>query len=180
MFSNLSDFKKGLYLNIGIIAGVFAVFIAFFILLRLNISHQSGVANDIRSKRDYVAQSINNLASLAKDAPTARDYATKLSTLVPTHDYLISSFSSDIKAIALKDGVSLSFVFGTESSVMTGKLGSIAFSSTIDGPLDPILGFIKDIESRYYAIKINTIDISRASGSASRMSASGQVFFQSK
>jgi hypothetical protein len=180
MFGNLSDYKKSLFLNIGVTLGAITVFAAFFVLLRMNISHRVSVVTDIRSKRASVAQSADDLASLVKDAPVARAYTSKLTSLVPTHDYLISSFSNDIKAIAQKDNVSLSFLFRTESPASAGQLGSIAFSATIDGSMNSILGFISEIESTYYAIQINTIDINKISDNASRMSASGQIFFESK
>lgn len=180
MFGNLTDYKKSLFLNIGTTLGALAVFIAFFILLRMNISHQVDVVTDIRSKREYVAQSADDLASLVKNAPIASNYMSQLASLVPTHDYLISSFSGDIKAIAQKDNVSLSFTFGTESPAASGQLGSISFSATISGSMDSILGFISEIESRYYAIKITTLDINRNSDSNSNMSIGGQVFFESK
>ncbi len=179
MLGDVSDYKKSLFINIGVTIGAFAVFVAFFVLLRMNISHQVDVVTDIRSKRAYVAQSADDLASLVKDAPIARNYTSELTSLVPTHDYLISSFSKDIKAIAQKDNASLAFTFGNESPASAGKLGSIAFSATISGPMNSILGFIGEIESRYYAIKITTMDINSASSNSSNMSANGQIFFES-
>jgi hypothetical protein len=180
MFGDLSDFKKNLYLNIGLIVGFVIIFGVFYFLLRANIDHQVSVINDIKSKRNFVSQSAQNLALLVKDAPIAQQYAKKISSLVPTHDYLISSFSSDISNFAKRNNVSLSFVFGNETPSSGSSLGFISFSATMDGSWESIVNFLNDLENRYYSIKINSMDVNKVSDNQIRVSTSGHISFIEK
>jgi len=180
MFGSLSDFKKSLYLNIGLIVGTVIVLGAFYFLIRLNITHQVKIIEDINSKKAYVSKSAENLASLIKDLPTARNYLGKISNLVPSHDYLVSSFLIDINKIARQNDVLLSFVFGAESPASGNQKGSIAFLATIDGKVDSVISFLKDVESRYFSLRIDSLDISRPNQDVIRVSASGRIFFSSK
>jgi hypothetical protein len=177
MFDKTSDFKKNFYINISVIVAMIVVFVSFSVLLRLSINHQISVTNDIKTKRGFVTDSSLNLSLLVKQWNFVKDYTQQVSSLVPSKDNLVT-FSKDINAIAQKNGVSLTFNFGTEGgTATTGVLGSISFSATADGPVNGILSFLRDVEGKYYSFKINILDMSKRSDTMSRLSISGQVFY---
>lgn len=178
MFDKTSDYKKNLFINIGIILAAIAVFVSFFILLRLNILHQVEIINDIKSKRAFVSESAENLSSLIKDWAIVKNYSQRVSLLVPSKDDLVT-LSKDMNAIARQDNVSLSFSFGAESNPTgAGTFGSIAFSATADGSMDQILSFLKDVENKYYALKVNILELNHPSAELVRVSLNGQIFYE--
>lgn len=173
----MSDFRKSLYINIGIIAIVTAVFTGFFILLSLNIGHQTNIIDDIKSRRTNISQLSDNLSSLVKEWALAKDYDQQVESLVPSKDSLVT-FSKNINAIAQKDGVSLSFSFGNETDpTSAGTLGSIGLSAVIDGPVSNIVKFLTDLENKYYSLEINTLEMTSPSAAIASLSINGQLFF---
>ena len=172
-----SDFKKSLYLNIGVILGVIAVFVLFFILLQLNIEKQISLITDIRTKESSATQSAENLSVLVKEWATAKNYSQRVSLLVPLKDDLVS-LKTDINDIARQSNVSLSFNFGSDTPpVGAGSLGAIAFSATVDGSSDGILSFLNNIESKYYSLRIDVLELNALSGSLVRLTMTGQISY---
>jgi hypothetical protein len=176
MLNASSDFKKSLYLNFGIIAVVIAVFALFYILLELNIQKQITTINDIKSKKATASESAENLSVLIKEWATAKNYSQQVALLVPSKDDLVS-LQKDINNIARTDNVSLGFNFGLESAGDAGSLGNITFKATVDGTSDGILNFLKDVENKYYSLKINVLELNVLSGGLLRLTMSGQIFY---
>jgi hypothetical protein len=180
MAGKASDYKKSFYINIGVILTVVALFVLFFILLRLNILREASIISDIKLKKAFVSESAENLSSLVKDWAIVKNYSQQVSLLVPSKDDLVA-LSKDINAIARQDNVSLSFNFGSESNPTgAGALGSISFTATADGSMANVLAFLKDIENKYYALKANVLELSRPSSGLTRLSLNGQIFYEVK
>lgn len=177
MFDKASDFKKNLYINIGAIIAIVAVFVLFSVLLRMNVDHQISIINDIKTKKGFVSDSSSNLSLLVKQWNFVKDYSQQVSLLVPSKDDMVT-FSKDVNSIAQRDGVSLTFNFGIENTASgAGSLGSISFSAIANGPINNILTFMQDVENKYYSLKINVLEMTKQSDTTAKLSISGQVFY---
>ncbi len=180
MFDKAFDFKKSLYVNLGILAAIILVFVSFSYLLRMSVDHQVSVIQDINSKKSFVSDSSNNLSILIKQWNFVRNYVQQISLMVPSKDNLVN-FQRDLNDISQRDGVSLTFSFGSETpSSGAGNLGSIGFSSVINGTQQGILNFIQDVENKYYSLKISSLEMVKTSDTLSKLSITGQVFYSGK
>jgi len=173
----MSDFKKRIYINLGVITGIIAIFVAFSILLRLNIEKENSLIMKIKNDKNKIAQSSENLALLIKDETEARPYLDKVKNLVPQKGDLVN-LKRDMNDLARQNNTSLSFNFGSESAgeLNTG-LGAVNFNAQADGTIDNLLGFIRELEDKYFALKINSLDINRLSGPLMRIVFNGQMFY---
>ena len=177
----MPEFKKNILRNGGIVGIIIVLFATFFLLFRANISHQLEIIKELAQRRDTYSHSSEGLAVLIKDWDVAQQYKDRLQILVPKKDDIVL-LSKELQARAQKDGVSIVFSFNAESETKLpqGDIGSIGFTATIEGAIKNILSFLNEVEESYYALQIQTFDLSTGitnNASLSRFFVTGKVFF---
>lgn len=177
----MSEFKKNILRSGGIIGIIIVLFAIFFLLFRANILHQLDVIKELAERRNTYSHSSQGLAVLIKDWDVAQQYKDRLQLLVPKKDDIVL-LSKELQARAQKDRVSIVFSFNAESETKLpqGDIGSIGFTATIEGAIKDILLFLNEIEESYYALQIQTFDLSTGitnNASLSRFFITGKVFF---
>ncbi len=177
----MPEFKKTILRNGIIVGAIVVIFAIFFVLFRANISHQLEVIKDLAGRRNTYTQSSQGLAVLIKDWNVAQQYKDRLQLLVPKKDDIVL-LSKELQARAQKDRVSIVFSFNAESEAKLpqGDIGSIGFTATIEGAVQDILSFLHEIEESYYALQVQTFDLTTGitnNASLSRFFITGKVFF---
>jgi Tfp pilus assembly protein PilO len=119
-------------------------------------------------------QAIQSLAVLTNEANKAEPYEATLATLLPPQDKLIN-FSKDVKALAAKRKLPITFIFKDAVPASQSALGYINFQLSLTGERDQILSFVGDLEGSNYIVAVDTLDF-RASGKSSTLSLTGRVF----
>jgi hypothetical protein len=175
----MSDFKKSLLRNSIIIGVVIVISGVFLFLLRANITHQLSVISDLSKRRTMYLESSQGLATLIRQWEEAQQYTNQLFKLVPKKDE-IALLSKELQSLAQEKNISLSFSFGSDEPVKSEKEGisSIGFSATFEGKKTDILNLINSIEEKYYALRIQSFNITASgSGDSYRCFVTGQVSF---
>jgi hypothetical protein len=179
----MSDFKKHVLRSGIIIVVMLVLFGGFIFLFHANIAHQLVFIQELSTQRNLYLQSSQGLAVLTKDWNTAQLYKNQVQMLIPKKDDIVL-LSKELQARALKKNISLTFSFNAAGEVETGsdksKVGSIGFSSTLEGNNQDILTFLDEIERSYYALQIQSFDLMAGVGnntSLSRFFVTGKVFF---
>jgi hypothetical protein len=173
------NFKKQMWIGIGVVAGSMIIFgVAFFILVG-NIQTQADAITT--SRNDIASQSalVNSYSDLKANVAEAVTYQTAMDKLLATQDNLIS-FPSQIEAIAQNDGVTITFSFQGDPVPAGNKtVGYVEFGLNASGPLNGIIAFLNDIESATPILlsKVDTFDLTE-SGSSYTLAATGRVFFK--
>ena len=154
----MSVFKKQLTIQIVIASVAVVLFGLFLYLFRANITHQVMLIGQVRANQAILSTSAENLSLLINDWGVAQQYMQQVETLVPHKDELVA-LSKDFDALARQHNVSLSFSFGEEQNPKNAKeLGSIGFTANLGGSMNAITTFLSELEGRYYAMKIDTLD----------------------
>ncbi|BCX16293.1 MAG: hypothetical protein KatS3mg098_522 [Candidatus Parcubacteria bacterium] len=173
------DFKKTLIKNLVAVGVAVVIFLIFFFLFRLDINHQVEVIQDLQGRKTALSQSAENLSLLIKEWETAKKYKERVNLLIPPKDKLVS-LSNDFQKIAQEKNVNLSFNFGKEADLPSAKgLGSVSFVASLEGSFSGILAFLKEIEEKYYSLKISSFDLMDGGADRLRININGQVFFSS-
>lgn len=176
----MPEFKKHLIRDSIIFAILIGLFVAFFYLFRLNIDHTIANIAGLKNQKSFFSQSAQDLSVLIKEWEIAREYKEEVAALVPTKDSLVA-LSKDFQAIAKTYDVSLDFSFGTETNPQSQGLGSITFSAVAGGTVQDVLDFFEGIENKYYAMRIEAVDITASNkGESSRVAFNGKMFFVTK
>lgn len=172
-----SSFKKQWWVSFSIIFGVMAVAAAGLYYLSGDLAAQSA---KIVSDRNFIAEQtalVANLARLKGDAAQATPYLTAMQKLLPTHEALIG-LSQWVTAFAQANGVSATFAFqGGKTAPSASSPGSDGFSLTVSGPMDGIVSFMSDLETKApgFLLSIDSFDFVD-NGSAYTISAQGNAF----
>lgn len=177
----MSDFKKHI-IRSGVTTGVVVVLLAVFLLLfRANINHQSQIIQELAGRRNSYTQASQGLALLIKDWDVAQQYSAQVQSLVPKKDDIVL-LSKELQTRALKDNVSIAFSFNAagETAPQQNGIASIGFSATLEGNAKDILSFLQEVERSYYALQIQSFDLTTGitnNAAISRFFVSGKVFF---
>ena len=173
------NFKKQLWLGIGIVAGSVVVFGIAFYLVAGDIGN---VATAItRSRSDIATQNaiIGSYSDLKENAGTAANYQTAMDKLLAEQDELIT-FPSQLDGIGRSNGVDVTFSFQGDP-VLAGqnKVGYINFRLSAIGSLDNVTAFLKDVEVSVPILlsRVNSFDLTQ-NGPNYTLAAQGKVFFK--
>jgi hypothetical protein len=173
-----AEFKKKLWVSVGVIVLSFALFAAATWQLTGNISGR--VAN-IAKKRMTLQEQVNLIQTLAQfksvDAQ-ATDYESKLSSILPGREQLLD-FPKWLNAVADDRNVRISFAFQGDNPTAGTGLGAIAFRLSVSGNVQDITNFFADMETNKprFIVQLGTMDISQ-SGSDYQVSVTGMVYYQ--
>jgi len=173
----MPEFKKHLFRDSVVSLILVGLFVAFFYLFRLNIDHTIENIAGLKNQKSFFSQSAQDLSVLIGEWEIAKVYKDEVAALVPTKDSLVA-LSKDFQAIAKTYDVSLDFSFGTETNAQSQGLGSITFSAVASGAIQDVLDFFEGIENKYYAMRIEAVDITASNrGESSRVAFNGKMFF---
>lgn len=174
----MSNFKKSVLRNSIVIGAVVVVCGVFFFLFRANITHQLSIINDLSKRRAMYLESSQGLATLIRQWGQVQQYTSQVEKLVPKKDEIVL-LSKELQALAQKKNVSLTFSFNSDSSVTSGERGVnfIGFSATFEGKFSDILSLIQTIERTYYALRIQSFDITAVGSGGYRCFVTGNVSF---
>lgn len=175
---NLSDFQKDVIIQLSILFSIVIVFYAFYYLFSANIKHQVDIIETFKKEKTELSSSSEDLAFLIQDWKIARQYKDQVSTLVPLKDDLVG-LPKKIELFGKEKNISIGFSFGQEQNNKNSDgLGSIGFTSTVQGKRDDVVAFLREIENKYYSMQINVLDFTRDKNSDSvKLFMKGNIFF---
>ncbi len=175
----VSHFKRDLIISFSIIAGSIAVFGTLFYFLSQDLYLQSGKISADRSIINQRAATIDSLNNLKKDAPNADVYLKAMNKLLVPQDQLFD-FSRWLDGIARVRQVGMSFHFNGNIVSSQGNSPSyIAFSLDLNGGIQNLLDFLKDVEFRSprFLVRIDNFDFTK-NDRGYRILSNGRVFFK--
>jgi hypothetical protein len=173
------DFKRQLWLGIGIIAGSVILFGVAFYIISGNIGGSTVAITNGRNEIVEQGTFINSYSNLKMNAPAVTAYETAIDQLLTTQDNLIA-FPSQLEGLGRNDGVTVSFSFvGDPVPATEIAPGYVDFNLTLVGSLDSVTTFLKDMElsAPILLSRIDTFDVSQ-NGLGYTLTASGKVFFR--
>jgi hypothetical protein len=173
------NFKRSLWLGIGIITVSIIVFGVAFYILAGDIASST---NAIISGRDEITEQsafINSYSSLKENASAVSAYQGAMDQLLASQDNLIS-FPSQLDGVSRNDNVTIAFSFQGDPVPATSKApGYVGFHLDVAGSLGNLTAFLKDMESSAPILlsKIDTFDLSQ-NGPGYALAIDGRVFFR--
>lgn len=173
------NFKRHLWINIGIIFGSMLIAMAALYFL----------SNDLSSKADKITSdwvvvgtqtvALSNLASLKHYAPIAAGYEVAMDKLLPDQ-YTLLSFGPWLNDLGAKYGVTTHFSLGSSITPSTATTaGSANFSAQAAGSSASLTSFMKELELEApgFLLQISSFDFTD-NGSSSQVTVQGELFFQ--
>jgi hypothetical protein len=139
-------------------------------------------AKNIASDRLLIDRQIKGaelLAELKGIADQAAQYQRKMDLLLPTEDQLFD-FRPWLLGLASSHNVILALDYQEKVTPGTGdnKIGSVGFSMALNGGIENIVSFMKDLEAQNqrFMVAIDTLEL--IGGAGARVSAEGKIFFR--
>jgi len=178
----MTDFKKRLMWEVAIIMGIVVLFGAFSYLFRANIVHKTTQITDLKAKSNELLRGNEDLGMLLQGEAQAQQYKNLIASKIPRRDDLLA-VPKNLQSISKSNNVALDFAFGKENSQTLGAdIGSIEFTAGTTGTWGNIAKFLGAFEENYYALRIDSFDITdtnpdESRGTTVRASFSGQLFF---
>lgn len=172
-------FRRELLISLFVIIGGLLIFSATLYLLSSDLSAR---AEKIVADRALISQrsaALEFLAESKKNTPRADVYKQAMDRILVSQDQILD-FSRWLDGLARVRQVGLSFSFqGGQVSPHGDAPGYIGFSLDLNGKLDDLTNFLKDIEfqSPGFLINLDNFDLSR-NGSNYRILTQGRVFFK--
>ena len=172
-----NDIKKQLWISGAIIFGSMVVAAAVVYYLSFDIAAKAKAIADDRSLTDQKTGVLAVLAGLKAQAPQAAAYQAAIDQLIPSQDGLIG-FGGWLNQIASSDGVTANFSFDGDPVPASGNIpGYVAFSLNASGPINNIVNFLDDIESKSpgFLLSIKSFDLTEQTANY-QIVAQGQLF----
>lgn len=173
------NFKRQVWVGIGIVAGSMVIFgVAFYVLVG-NIQKQAAAITDSRASISTQSTLINSFSNLKANTDVAATYQAAMDKLLASQDNLIS-FPSQIEGVARNDGITVAFAFqGDPVPATQNTVGYVGFTLNASGGLGDITTFLENIESSTPILlsRIDTFDLTQ-SGANYALAATGRVFFK--
>ena len=168
-------FKKQLIKSLLITGSIVLMLTAILFVLGNRISNISDRISANKGEINLRRIGQESLVLLEKDREVATRYINIIENTLPAKDELIN-FPREIKTMGDKAGISPGFTFGAESSPVGGA-AAVSFQLSINGSLEQILNFFKEVERSRFLINIGDIDLIKSGGSFGGV-LSGQVYFE--
>ena len=157
----VQGFKRRLFIQIGVTAGLIILFSIFIVLLNSDIN-KSGLSIDAaKEKLNLRSQTIELLSSSNNDLKKAEPLLANLKTILPTQDELIN-FPAEITAIAKGYGVDIGFEWKKGGTAGTPDgAGTVLFAMTLSGGYGDLSDFLAALERHRYFIRMEGVEILR-------------------
>lgn len=154
------SFKKKLLLNIGISLGIILILGVALFFLSSEIKNNAKEIQEVKEKMVLRSQTTKSIALLRRESEQVEPYLAKLDNILITKDKLVN-FSQDLNAIAKQNKINFKISLGKEIPKTESKLGEINITMTINGTLDNLIKFLKDLENIQYFVKLNKLDFTK-------------------
>jgi Tfp pilus assembly protein PilO len=173
----MSEFKKKLFINIGITVGVVILFSIGIIVYGSGISTNSEKIVRMRTDSSNLNTLIQSYSSVRSQyTGKAKEYSETIEKLIPQKDELIN-LRKDFQYLASSEKLEMSFSFLGEQSTAAPQLGSIGISLGVQGDLGTISSFLKKLEDFRYLMGVENLVFDNREGKSSA-SIRGRVFFR--
>jgi hypothetical protein len=173
------NFKRQLIISFCIIvASVVAATVALYFVSG-DIAAQVDKIQADRALIDQDTGALDVVSDLKEQLPQAVAYQNAIDQLLPTQDGLIG-LGDWLNTIASAHQVTATVSFtGNLVPPTLAVPGESAFSLTVDGPLDDVVAFLSDIETKSsgFLLQISSFDVVDNNGSY-QLTAQGNVFFR--
>lgn len=170
-----NEWRRKIFLNIGVTILTFAALIILILLLRSDINKRVIKISSQRQELFSRAAAIDSLANLKSDFEKAKPYIAVLDRILPAKEDLIS-FSRDIVEIGRKSQASVGFAFGQEVEGTADQPGIINFNLSVDTSLNNLVVFLKNIKASSYIVSFPALDLSRREGEQFIATLAGRVY----
>lgn len=172
------DFRRQLIISFSIIVASVAAAAIVISILAGNVATESKKIQTDRGISSQETGVLAVLASLKEEAPQAATYQAAIDQLFPNSDGLIG-FGDRIQALATADQVLANSSFQGNPTTPTDMVpGRSNISLEVDGSLNGITAFLKDLESTPgFLVSIPSFDLV-ANGGSYRLTAPGTIFFR--
>lgn len=168
----MSDFKKHLILEGGILLAIVAVLGGGILYLYFSINKDLAAIASVRKEINLRKQGYDDLIQLRKESSAASTIIPQLQAELPSKDKLFD-FSKTLEQMAKSRGLQFGFSFGSEVPVGVSGPSFVPFQITTGGDLRTIEAFLEDIEQSHYLVTITEVDL----GSANTR-INGRVFYK--
>lgn len=175
----LNRFRRGLIVSAIIIVGSFLISGVVLYLMAGDLRFQ---VQNIGEAQAAILNSrivLDSLSALKEDLAQASDYSQAMDKILVPQDQLLD-FGKWLDQLARAYQIQLNFSFGGEPvSPQAGSPGYYNFSLELNGDLNNIMDFVKDVEYRSprFLTVFDSLDLSNKDGSY-EVSANGRVFFK--
>lgn len=175
----MDDFKRRVYLSVGMIAASFLIFGLLFYFLGSYIDSAAKAIAAARGTKQSRIELLESLSALKRDNPTAEALQRKMDALLPPQDALLS-FPQFIEGAARTRGVSANISFtGSPAAPAVKSPGTAPFSMSVTGSAANIAAFLNDLEFKTtkFLASFDSINFF-PDGQGFRAEISGRAFFK--
>lgn len=174
----MDSFKKQLAIKILIALLVVGAIVTATQIIANRLVKESAKIESQKQELALRTQATGFLAALKADFEKAEPLLDLLSSVLPVKDDLID-LGREMRDLAKRFGIELTFNFGPETPGAAGKPSSISFALNGSGSYDNIVRLLKEIEKSPLYIKFNSLDFTKkAEGEKLSFVLSGEVFYQ--
>jgi len=171
------EFKKKLFVNIGVLLAVVFVLGGGILFLRKDIKLLSDSIAQERSQVADRGNEISLLFDLRKELKEAELYFSILDNALPKRENLYV-FNQEVLRLGHVNNLDRpSFSFGSEILSTDTLPGRAKFTIFVSGAYADILGFLRDLERSRYFIKIENFDMVERDNKFNAQLV-GEVFFR--
>ncbi len=156
----MTDFRKELFLQLGIVSGVVLLLGGAILWLGSNISNR---VMDLRNGREVMYSrkvAIESLKLLRSDQEKAGMYQSIVENALPSKDQLIV-FSKDLETLARSKHLGFGFTFGTEAPATPKDPGRTQFKITFSGAYVDIVDFLAAAKKNRYLVRFSDLDLTQ-------------------
>ncbi|MEW6617284.1 MAG: type 4a pilus biogenesis protein PilO [Patescibacteria group bacterium] len=173
----MEAFKKKLFLNIGITAGVVIIFTIGILIFGSSISANSEKIISTRKEVSDWNVSVQSYSAVRSQyTGKAKEYSEILEKVIPQKDELIN-LKKDFQYLASSEKLEMSFAFLGEQGTNAPQLGSVGVSITIQGSMEMVASFLQKLESFRYLMGVESLTFDNREGK-SNASLRGRIFFK--
>jgi len=173
----MQAFKKKLFINIGIIAGVVIIFVVGILISGSSIRANSEKIVAARKEVSDWNMSVQSYSTVRSQyTGRAKEYSEILQRVIPEKDELIN-LKKDFQYLASSEKLDMSFSFLGEQNTNAPQLGLVGVSLTIQGNLETIGNFFKKLEGFRYLMGVESLTFDNREGK-SNASIRGRVYFR--
>lgn len=173
----MPEFKKKLFVNIGIAGGAVILFSIGIIVYGSNISTNSEEIIATRREVSNWAASVQSyFAVRSQYTGKAKEYSEIIQKIIPLKDELIN-LKKDFQFLASSEKLEMSFSFSGEQGTNAPQLGSVGVNLGVQGDLDTVGKFLKKLEDFRYLMGVESLVFDNREGKSSA-SIRGRVFFR--
>lgn len=174
------EFKKELFLGLGIVTASLVAFFVIFGQLEAKLSSLSSSVSSAQASINHKSQLLADLAELKRNSGKANEYKRKMEALLPEKDQLYN-YQRYLENLAVPRKLNFNFNFQGEPVAATLTVpGSASFNLDISGGLEAILLFMRDAElnTTRNIVSIENFDLVREDSGNYKLQIFAKTYFR--